>query len=180
MVDHREEWIAFRKKEKEEKMGAKRVTSTDAANFRHMSQASIALADMTKMASWDLFLRYLQSAKEAWEADRSGILHELLSPAMTESDVLNLRLRAARMDERVRLLALVINLPNELITMGDQARGIIDRMDEEDAKRRRTLDTDRLTRGEDDSSGDGVGPDASAAAGADGRTVHSVPVEDGG
>lgn len=125
MIEQQEffELMARKKREKD-------AARADVAAFRQMAQAAVAVENLTEQPMWDLFLRYLQAAKEAWEQERDGTLRHVLDATTTDM-TMALKMQAIRLEERVRLIDALMGLPKELIAIGEEAKGIAERMEED-------------------------------------------------
>ena len=115
-----------------EREAKKAPTQRDATAFKHMAQAAVALKDLTGQPSWDLFLRYLAGTIEAWSKDKFRAQEALTDPRLGHQQAELLRLQAMLLNERMKVVNAIISLPNELIEMGDKARSIYERMNEDE------------------------------------------------
>lgn len=100
-----------------------------------LAQAEVAAANLTGDATWDIFLSYIQAAIERTEAEVTTTETLLGSPEVVEiADLMRLKIQLARLKERISAWNAVISLPSDIKTEGEKAKGLLERMGEEEHK----------------------------------------------
>ena len=124
MID-KTEWKALMKKRYEA-----RKTDDAASSYRHMAQAKVAMELLTNSAEWDLLLRYLQSAREEWYKERTRLLDSTLL-TVDPATLAAAREMAIRFDERCRLIDTIMTMPADIMSIGDKAETLVERMEDD-------------------------------------------------
>lgn len=94
-----------------------------------LTQAQPAMETLTQSPQWDLFLSYIASAIETWEADVARLAGVMTKPLGID-DMLRVRHTMVRLSERVATARYISQLPKDLIDAGDEALSLNRRFDD--------------------------------------------------
>lgn len=127
------DYRAFLKKAEE--AGEGRRVGNAARDLRYLTQAEVAAKDLTGQPAWDLFLRYLRGALEESERQLQELGRALVGPGPIDAGQLyELRVRGARLDERIRTIEAMVGMPTDVINMGEKAKNLLDRLGEKNGR----------------------------------------------
>jgi hypothetical protein len=109
----------------------KSVRHNGHANDQKMIQQAAVKAELlTSDPVWDLFLTYLQFALEETETYRENAQNILIHPTTVgHNDMLQAKIALAESTSRAAILRAVISLPKDLIQMGKDAEGLLERLE---------------------------------------------------
>lgn len=97
-------------------------------DLKMIQQAAVKAELLTGDPVWDLFLTYLQHTIEETEAYKLNALDALVHPATVDHhSMLQAKIALAECNARITILEAVISLPKDLIEMGTDAKGLLER-----------------------------------------------------
>ncbi len=109
----------------------KRKPNGETHHFEMIKQAAVKAEFLTGMDHWDTFLSYLQVVLEASEGHKLDALEMLGHPNNVDhSTMLRAKIALAECESRIGILRAVMSLPKDLIEMGNDAKSILERIDE--------------------------------------------------
>lgn len=101
----------------------------------YIEQAGIAASLVTGDPAWDVFLSYIQRAIEDAQHSREGWMVSLVDPRTVDPEkVARARMAVMTIDERIKALQWVIEMPVGIKKVGAVAKEYLDKMDLEDAE----------------------------------------------
>lgn len=101
--------------------GAK-VTADHQPGLIQLRQAAVAAEQMMGTPEWDVFLSYLEAAKQEAVKMRAGYVTDLTNPRIVDqNEIAKLRIAVFRLDDRIQTLAAVIAMPHEIRKHGHVA-----------------------------------------------------------
>ena len=102
--------------------------SSHGNDAKMIQQAAVKAELLTGDPVWDLFLTYLQFALEETEPYRESAQNILIHPATVDHNtMLQAKIALAESTSRASILEAVISLPKDLIKLGSEAKGLLDR-----------------------------------------------------
>ena len=98
-----------------------------------LRQAAIRTELLTGSSEWDSFLGYIQAVMEETEAQRKSLIELLSDPLVVDHvHIMQAKIALAECKGRIDAWQAVIELPKDLIEVGDKAKGLLERMTKED------------------------------------------------
>lgn len=95
-----------------------------------LRQGSVAAEILPGVPAWDTFLRYIQGAIETTEYQLATLQAALGSPdVLDQAQLLRIKVDALRCSERIQAWKAIIQLPKDLIEQGENAQGLLSRME---------------------------------------------------
>jgi hypothetical protein len=127
--------MALEREEHEELLAKRPQAGNDRTVLAGLAQAALKADAVTGDASWDTYCSYIQRAIDVAKQQRAAQMAILTSPAMVNDE----KITAARhsifqMDERIRSLEWVVNMPAEIKRVGSVAKEKLAAMDVQDAE----------------------------------------------
>lgn len=94
----------------------------DRRNLQMIQQAAVSAETLTADPAWDKYLSYLQDAIEKNTSQRNAYMNDLMNPLIVNPDEISKRrIAVIRLNERIDILSLVIDMPNQIKRLGDIA-----------------------------------------------------------
>lgn len=101
--------------------------------FELLRQAAIRTELLTGNSEWDSFLGYIQAAMEGTEAQVQSWIELMSDPLIVDHDqIMRAKIVLAECKGRIDAWQAVIELPKDLIEAGNKAKGLLERMVEDD------------------------------------------------
>ena len=98
-----------------------------------LRQTAIRTERLTGAPDFDSFLGYIQAAMEATEAQRESLVELLSDPMVVDhARIMQAKIALAECKGRIDAWQGVIELPKDLIEVGNKAKGLLERMTKND------------------------------------------------
>ena len=98
--------------------------------LRMMQQAAVSAERLTGVPQWDTFLSYLQGAIETTQKQLATFEGALRSPDLLDPQkIMQCKVSALRCQERIMAWEAVLQLPKDLIELGEKAEALTDRLE---------------------------------------------------
>lgn len=124
MTFDREEYRRFLKS-REQKQQAQNAR----LSLEQLMQAEVKMENLTGDGNWDLFLQYIQAAKDKLTERRRSAIDLLASIGVSDiKEVMHYKLLVAELTGRLLALEAIVSLPAEIQKSGEQAKGLLERM----------------------------------------------------
>ncbi len=96
------------------------------AQLRVAHRAALQAKHLTSNETWDIFLSYLQSGREACDTALDTYKESLLSPNMVDvPEMMRIKMKISEFEAQIRVLDWVMGLPKEIIATGEIAEELL-------------------------------------------------------
>lgn len=103
------------------------------ANFELLVQAAVKAELLTGDPHWDTFLTYLQGAIETAQEHLTVWQQRLADPDVVDDvEMRRIKIELIRCRERILAWEAVKSLPRDLMTLGEEAKGLLERIPSEE------------------------------------------------
>ena len=110
---------------------SKRINGSRLA-LEQLQQAQVRMENLTGDPDWDLFLSYIEAGIQRTEREAVAHLDQLRNPATVNVDeIMQLKLASHGCQERINAWRSVLELPKDIRSSGEQAKTLLERVDEE-------------------------------------------------